>query len=585
MPINRRNFLLSASVLPFVPLRGLFADDASAYPPVPALDASRIKPSDFADADLDMPFALSHFAQVANAIETDGPDRGFINISVWRGTAQLHPYNARIMESILTLAWFYTAPQKWNQYRANTALRGRLELALTYWCNEQSPDGKFSEYGPQQWNLAATAFAVKFTSEALRLLKNGPPISDAIHQRAIDCCRKAVRATLYDPDLMSHGRSYSNQYTNIFAGGAAFLDLYPDAELSARLAEKASIIGTELQSPCGYMYEKDGPDLGYTLNTHHENLQMAYHYWRGTHLGDLLVEEEDRFSKWLMYNLLPEPGQNFFVANRSIETRQKHAIFEPIDTPLADRCTIMRAYATPPDLRAAQIQAAREKLEKEWPQVDPLRVGEFEALGPYRFLQRAHYASHPTAEQMDEARKQVRPLAEQAFVEQLKDTRKPIVFTYVRRPGYYAAFASAPQPVSEQERLGLTFVWTPAGGALLQSQTSGAETAWGTSAGGATSVEATGFDATYSDGNTAVHYALPGGGEKKVMFADDHILVSVERQGDIVERVPVFDPKCVVSAAQATSIPQGSSPVPGKNFTVVELRAAGKLEYEIHPVV
>jgi hypothetical protein len=272
------------------------------------------------------------------------------------------------------------------------------------------------------------------------------------------------------------------------------------------------------------------------------------------------------------------------VANRSIETRQKHAIFEPIDTPLADRCTIMRAYATPPDLRAEQIRMAQEKLEKEWPQVDPLRIGEFEALGPYRFLQRAHYAWHPTAEQMAEARKQVRPLAEQSFVEQLKDTRKPIVFTYVRRPGYYAAFASSPKVVSEQQRLGLTFVWTPAGGVLLQSQTSGAETAWGTSAGGATPVEAAGLDASYSDGNTAVRYALPGGGEKKVVFADDRIQVSVERSGDIVERVPVFDPGCVASAAQSTPVPQSGSPVPGKSFTVMELRNTGKLEYEIRPV-
>ncbi|MGB6745647.1 MAG: hypothetical protein WBE38_18510 [Terracidiphilus sp.] len=583
--INRREFFLSAAAMPFLSVPKLIcAAETSAIPPVPPLDASRIRPSDFADADLGMPFALSHFAEVANSIETDGPDRGFINISVWRGTNNLHPYNARIMESILTLAWFYTAPQTWNQYRANSALRGRLELALEYWCSMQSSDGKFSEYGPQQWNLAATAFAVKFMSEALRLLKTGPPISDAIHRRAIDCCRKAVRATLYDPDLMSHGRSYSNQYTNIFAGGAAFLALYPDAGLSARLAERASIIGTELQSPAGYMYEKDGPDLGYTLNTHHENLQMAYHYWRGTHLGDLLVEEEDRFSKWLMYNLLPEPGQDFFVANRSIETRQKHAIFAPIDTPLADRCAIMRAYATSPDLRAAQIHAAREKLDREWPQVDPLEIGEFETLGPYRFLQRAHYNWHPSKEQIGEARKLVRPLAEESFVEQLKDTRKPIAFTYVRRPGYYAAFASAPQPIAEQQRLGLTFVWTPSRGVLLQSQTSGSETAWGTSAGGATPIEAAGLYAAYSDGNAAVSYPLPGGGSKKIIFADDRIRIHVERAGDIVERVPVFNPACVTSSVQTTAVPLASSPVPGKDFTVVELRASGKLEYEIRPV-
>jgi len=580
--ITRRDVLLGAAAMPLVAVaRPLIAAADDVVPPI---DAAKIKPSDFSDADLDLPFALVHFERVANSVLLDGPNRGYINISVWRGTSNFHPYNARTMESILTLAWFYCAQRKWNQYRGHPALRKRLELALEYWCNMQSPDGKFSEYGPQQWNLAATAFAVKFVSEALRLLKTGPQISADIHKRAIDGCRKALHAVLYDPDLMSHGRSYSNQYTNIFAGGAAFLNLYPDAELDARLREKAEVIGTELQSPAGYMYEKDGPDLGYTLNTHHENLQMAYHYWRGTHLGNLLVEEENRFSKWLSYNIMPEPGQDFFVANRSIECRQKHAIFDPIDTPLADRCLLMRAYATPPKLRAEQIRAAREKLEKEWPKVDPLQVGEFSALSPYLFLQRAHYAWHPTAEQMAEARKHVRPLAEKSFVEQLKDTREPIVFTYVRRAKYYAAFAAAPKVVSEQQRLGLTFVWTPDKGVLLQSQTDGRETAWGTSTSGPKSFEATGLDAEYVDGGAAVHYPLPGGGKKSVVFGPESIHVTVESGGEIIERLPVFDPACVVSSAQTTVHAEGSSPVPGKSFSVVELRAQGKLEYEIRPV-
>lgn len=550
---------------------------------VPPLDASKIKPSDFSDADLDMPFALSHFARLANSVLMDGPNRGFITLSVWRGTSQLHPYNARIMESILTMAWFYTAPQKWNQYRGNAALRTRLEAALDYWCRLQSPDGKFSEYGPQQWNLAATAFAVKFISEALRVLKDGPPISADIHQHVIDGCRKALRVVLYDPDLMSHGRTYSNQYTNIFAGGAAFLAINPDAELEGRLYERTNVIGSELQSPAGYMYEKDGPDLGYTLNTHHENLQMAYHYWRKTPLAEVLVKEEDRFSVWLSYNLLPEPGKNFFVANRSIESRQKHAIFDPIDTPLADRCTIMRAFATPPDVRAEQTRAAREKLEKQWPQVDPLQVGEFSALSPYLFLQRAHYAWHPTAEQMTVARNMCRPLKEQSFIEQLKDTRLNMIFTYARRPKYYAAFASTTKPASEQERFGLTFVWTPEKGVLLQSQTSGVETAWGTSDGDAPPGEAGGFEAKYLDGGAAVCYPIKDG-QKHVAFGQDTIRVTIERTGSILERVPVFDPNCVVSQAQRTVLEQPISPVPGKTFFVVELRAAGKLEYEIQPV-
>jgi len=580
--MNRREFAAhaaAAALLPTVLRSRAYASSDE----VPTLDTSSIHPAGFADSDLDIPFALSHFARLANSVLMDGPDRGFISLSVWRGTAQLHPYNARIMESILTLAWFYTAPQKWNPYRGNPALRARLEAALTFWCNLQSADGKFSEYGTQQWNLAATSFAVKFISEALRLLKSGPPIDPALHQRAVGCCRKAVHAVLFDPDLIKHGRTYSNQYTNIFAGGPAFLDLYPDAALSARLDEQFKASSTELQSPCGYMYEKDGPDLGYTLNTHHENVRMAWHYWRNTPRAAQLIEEERRFCEWLGFNALPEPGQNFFVLNRGIETRQQHAIYEHLDTPVAERCPIARAFAAPPELRAARIRAQREKLEKQWPQVDPLPVGQFEALGPYRFLQRAHYDWHPAAAQIEEAKKLVRPLAERSFVEQRKDTREPIAFTYIRRPGYYAAFAAAPKPISEQQRLGLTFVWTPSFGVLLQSQTNGRETAWGTSDGAPLPFEAAGLAAEYLDGNTQIRYPLAGGGLKRIVFAEDRIRISIERPGAIVERVPVFNPGCVVSQAATSVHAQPSSPVPGKNFSVVELKAEGKLEYEIRP--
>ena len=601
--LNRREFLFTAAALPLSSSFAIRAGaDAAPVPEVPAFDPARVRPSDFSDAELDMPYNITYLPRIANAVETDGPDRGFINISVWRGTPQLHAYNARIMESILTLAWFYASPRKWNQYYGNKALRARLELAIEYWCNLQSPDGKFSEYGPQQWNLAATAFAVKFISEALRLLKTGPPITPALHARAVDCCRKSVHATLFDPDLLSHGKSYSNQFTNIFAGGAAFLAMYPDAELAARLAEQVEASPTELQSPCGYMYEADGPDLGYTLNTHHENLQMAYSYWRGTRLGDVLLAEEERWGKWLQYNLLPEPNQQYWVANRSIETRQQHSIFDAVDTPLAEKCAIMRAFATPPDRRAAKIAAERDRLNKNWPHVDALHVGVFEALSPYRFLQRAHYDWHPTAEQIADARKMLRPVNENLFVEQLKDTREPIAFTYVRRPAYYAAFASAAKAITKQQRLGLTFVWTPNNGALLQSQTGGTESAWGTVIAGDAPVEAAGVDADYSDGNTTMRYALPGGGHKQVAFAPDRIMVTVERDGEIVERVPVFDTAGVISNAQYATRPapvssqatcanpengcaDASGPVPGKILSIVELTATGKLEYEIQPTV
>ena len=187
---------------------------------------------------------------------------------------------------------------------------------------------------------------------------------------------------------------------------------------------------------------------------------------------------------------------------------------------------------------------------KEWPQVDPLRVGEFSALSPYSFLQRAHYDWHPTAEQMAEARKLLRPLNEDTFVEQMKDTREPIVFTYVRRPALLRGLRLGAQDHHKAAAPGLTFVWTPLNGALLQSQTNGTETAWGTSVGDDVPVEGTGFDAEYSEDNTVVRYPLPGGGHKQVTFADDRIRVTVERDGEIVERIPVFDAGTVFSTAE-----------------------------------
>jgi hypothetical protein len=572
MLLTRRHLMMGAAV---VPLRAA-ADE------VPALDAAKIRPSDFTDADVDLPFYLAHFARVANSVVMDGPDRGFIKLSVWRTPKDNLPHNARIMENILSLAWFYTARRKWNPYRGHPAVRARLEAAFDFWCRIQDPDGRFSEYKPQGWNLAATAFAVKFIAEALRLLKTGPPIDHAIHQRAIEACRKAMRIVLVDEDLYRHGRAYSNQYTNIFAGGAAFLAIYPDRDLDQRLRAKVEASNQEFQSPLGYFYEADGPDLGYNLSTHHENVHMAYHYWRNTPLGATLVTQEKRFAEWLSYNALPEPGKDLWVQNRSIETRQRHSTMAAMDTPAADRAEMARAFATSPEKRAAALRTAREKLSAEWPRVDPLQVGQFWAYTPYRFLQRSHYDWHPTAAQIAEARKLLKPLQDAPFIRQMKDTRRPLELTYVRRPGYYAAFAAG-TPITGQQRYGLTLVWSPKSGVLLQSQTSGAETAWGTAAPGGKPFEAAGVAAAYKDGGAVATYPLAGGGQKSVTFAEDRILVRVERAGEIVERLPVFNPACVHSDVKAAVNPQAESPVAGKPFAVVELRGSGTLSYEIRP--
>src|SRR5512138_2141987 len=113
----------------------------AAWRPVPEVDWSKLTPAMFTDDELDLPYYLAHFAKVANAVVEEGPDRGFIRLSVWRAPKDNQPYNARIMESILSLAYFYATNRPWNVYYGKPEVRDRLEAALDFWCRIQAPTG------------------------------------------------------------------------------------------------------------------------------------------------------------------------------------------------------------------------------------------------------------------------------------------------------------------------------------------------------------------------------------------------------------------------------------------------------------
>src|SRR4051812_25598490 len=71
----------------------------AAWDAVPTVSWSTLRPSDFRDDELDIPFFLDHFHELVDGIQETGPERGFINIRVWRGQEQQRSYNARVMES------------------------------------------------------------------------------------------------------------------------------------------------------------------------------------------------------------------------------------------------------------------------------------------------------------------------------------------------------------------------------------------------------------------------------------------------------------------------------------------------------
>jgi hypothetical protein len=531
--------------------------------PVAPADLSRLSPAAFRDDELRIPYHLTHFHRLANSVALTGPRRGFIDIAVWRAPKDNQPYNARIMENILSLAYFYTAERPWNPYRGDPAVRARLEAALDFWTRSQSDDGRFSEYAPSQWSLAPTAFATKFMGEALRLLHDGPPIDSALHRRAIDADRRAILAVLTRADMYEHGRRYTNQYGNVWGGALAYLALYPDAEIERLLRERWQQTLADHQSPAGYFYEADGPDWGYDLNTHHSDFHMAWQYARGTAMARGLVEATRRWYEWLGYGAVPEPTGTALTLNRAIETRQRRGVVaeagpeeSEAGNPLASEVPSARVLGPTTEELARRRAVRRAELVRRWPHVDSLPVGSFGAFSPYAFLHRSHVRWSPSDQQRRTAVAAMRHQTENRFTHQRVDSRRTLALTYVRRPGYYAAF-NAGEIITPQQRYGLGLVWVPGAGTLLQSQTAGSATAWGTRRADTTLVyeagsiaptyRVEGREVTPSAGNRdlppgelRVEYALGSHGRKRITFGEREIAVAVEHYSSFVEQLPLL---------------------------------------------
>jgi hypothetical protein len=576
-----------AALAIFVSVTAFIQPVQSQWPELPAIDLTKFKPSDFTDDELDIPYYLKHFHTFANSVMETGPNKGFINLAVWRSVDGNKPYNARIMENILSLTWFYCTNRPWNIYYASPALRPRLEAALSFWCRIQNTDGRFSEYGPQKWNLPATAFSTKFMGETLRLLKNGPAIDADILKNTVAADRKAIMAVLTMDDLYKHGMNYSNQYTNVWAGALAYLSLYPDDEISNLLPARIKQSAKDFQSPAGFFYEAGGTDFGYNFNTHHSNLWMAYHYSRGTSLANAFTEEEKRYYNWISYNAVFEAGSIYYTINRAIEMRQKATTTASYFTasPLGEAVEGVRAFNMNSAEKKKNIAEARKNLEQSWPNVQPLVTGAFSSFSPYAFLHRAHYQWYPSPQQKEAAVRNLPYMKSKRFIHQKMDSRHPTVFTYVRQPGYYACFNAGPL-LKPQQRYGIGLLWHPQAGSFLQSQTDTDDAAWGTKPEDGRLYEADTLDALFSINNKAINptpgnhdlkagvlavsYSLGTSGKKSIMFRDQAIEVAIQHPGHFTEYIPLL-----LNSTDSARIIS-----PGK----VELKKAGGTIYILYDV-
>lgn len=532
---------------------------ATSWAPVPPMDWTGIKPTDFSDNELDIPYLLEHFHTLANSVVEKGENRGFLDIKVAREPKDNQPYNARIMEGILAFSYFYGVKKPWNPYYNSPAVRARLEAMLEYWCSIQGPNGLFSEYKAGDYTLAPTGFGARAMSQTLEILQSGGPTVDAaILQRTMSAQRKAIMALLTLDYSLKWGREYSNQFSGVYQSALSYLKLRPDAEMKTALDQAVRRAVAEHQSPAGFMYEWGGADFGYS-NVHENNLRLAWPYLKDAPtVREPLLEEFDEWHRWLSYNLLVQPEVPGYLTNAGVNSRTSHSLQEGTSRPMAEVVPSARPFSLTGEEWKTQIADKRAKLAENWPKFKPLVVPSAYSYnyGGFQIAYRDVDTWFPTSTQKAVEIAKLPYLASDNFTRVATDSF-PYSFTFVRRPSYYAIFNAGKIRRGPEftQSYGMGLFWNPNMGTVIQS-VANTPWQWGTRLGTADKIaENKSVSAKITVGGKAVSaqpgwkdyavepvkmvYALDGGGQKTVQLDADGIIVNVVAQGDLTEQLPL----------------------------------------------
>jgi hypothetical protein len=587
---------------------------------VPPADFATLQLSQFADHELEVPFFLRHFAQVANSVventtTIDGVTypRGFLNIRVNREPKDNLPHNARILEMQAVLAYFYTADRPWNPYRGNAAVRQRLEAMLNLWTQMQAPDGHpsaglFTEYSATNWSLAPTSFGAMHAAQALDLIvDSGLPFDPAVLESARIALRRALMAMFTRPDMRAHARSWSNQFSGSYHAALIYLENWPDAELDAAFVQAVNDSAAQDQSPAGFFYEQDGPDFGYS-GVHDNNLRVAWPRLKNrADLAPVIIGDDVKWNDWLAANYVLQPGlaTNTFLTSAGLNTRTSHSVQTPRSRPLAEFATNSRAFALTDTEYAASLAAKRASEQARFGNYGNLSVPSaysyntgfvFDAAAPGGVSLNSW---HPTAAQRDAAIAAL-PSRGTSAVNRIFHNPTPSSGAFslaaVNRTNYYATFALGNRRIPRQV-YGLNLLWNRAFGLALQpvaNTISNNAFQWGTSRGtntpvtyetanmpgtirlGTNTVTPVAGVTNLPNGDLSLSYALSSGGTN---FGQKNVTLGASNVSVVLTHTNVFTE--VLPLAYASDAALSNSPTrlvltrPNGSSFLLQLNSAG----------
>lgn len=487
-------------------------------------------------------------APLANDMDGDAVSGtwGWFTGGWWRSIGDI-PLNARIQESVLTLAWFYATSRPWNPYYKDASLARRLLAAIATYVTIQRSDGGFSEYSAVS-TAAPTGFGIGHLALTWKLLEETPielPTWPYWRSRLRACLLRAAGWALSptQSEQWDHGAAYSNQLIASIAGCARIYDLLTPA-LQTQFSAAITRLPTVAQGSAGFLFEDSGPDFGYSTSVSVPYLAYLYQV---TGRSECLTMAAGQYD-FMAYNVLLEPGTTgSLLWNDAIATRtplvwksgtSSDEAGGGIDMggPLrAGGNTVVNAFLTSASGKAAQraAWAATSGAVAAIPATQ---------LSPHRVHRATDTQDFPSDAEKSAALAAL-PCVASPFTAYkpgaASGTAAEHRYLYVKRAGYYLG-ASWGRYVTGT-RIGLNFLYHPVTGTFICGQRN-SEAYWGLVASGYSDAQGVISSSTTPPSDTsAFTLTLTAvGSTRSAAFANGSVTVTAARAGSFVERLPII---------------------------------------------
>ena len=492
-------------------------------------------------------------APLANSVRDVDPNYGWMEDGWWRTPND--PINSRIMEHVVTLAWFATHERPWNPYYLDGNLIARLNAALGYYLSLQGPRGAWPVTYETE-SLATTGFGLVALSHTHRHLAS----LDLLPERRTEMAAAMRAAAAWLMDTSYSPWNLPIRVHNQLAGGLAGVGhaatALDDPEIAADLADRVGFFIDNSQAPAGYFHEPLGFDFGYNHTVALPDLGDLY-----TQTADArIVEHVSRWADFAQHVLLPEPTTSGFtiVSQACLRNAVNVHVVRPEDD--LDRAALARVFVEQVPILAALQSPAEDKAAARaaWAaDPEPVAPREKQDTSPRLFDHVPKAPDNLTAAERDAVLASWRPVAETAFTEHREGTIDQQLL-FVRRPGYYLSTLLGVRG-GDRARSGTGLLWHPRAGSLIASFNGLADDHWGTVTDSGVDVALTDLTATFHDGvdgtapqidsadlasHTGVftgrYLGASGAVSTEVLHLPDGVVRTVEAGETAVEMIPLF---------------------------------------------